>query len=536
MDRRGGYPPGGGPYAYPQSGYQQGPPAMYQYQQQPHRGSAQGYGNPYGQPLGTMRTNMGYQAAPTMGYSGQGGRGAGDSRHPQQQQLAKLQHYLGQVLSQGGPNALPYEEQVKYGVRQHVLDAVGEFPSLSVSVATFTHNNGNNVKILKLEGTAPMYYQGQKYNLPLTIYLLEGYPRAPPRVYLTPTSEMVIKSNHKFVDASGCVNSPYLLQWAYPSSNLRDLTTTLCIHFGQDPPLYAKPPNWRPAVHATALASGNFHGYGNPMVSGQPQPQPQQQQQQGGGANGRIAGAGAATTTGQQSQHPQQQQQQQQQYPPQQQQQAQASAEPPQAVFKEQAAAALARRIVKTFQAIERHTTQSVEDRLCEQSVLEERANKLSSTAEALARERDMIDECIHKYESKTKELEGWLEKHREIGKDITADLDAVFIPSDKLSEQAIAAMAKDNAIEDCMYSLEQALLNDALDPELYLKQIRSLSRKQFYHRKLCMKICERQNELRKRQMPGEPSRHNRQRANTGIASAHDLEEWEVLQDLNIGK
>mmetsp|Transcript_9855 Transcript_9855/g.18554 ORF Transcript_9855/g.18554 Transcript_9855/m.18554 type:complete len:171 (-) Transcript_9855:5255-5767(-) len=145
-----------------------------------------------------------------------------------------------------------------------------------------------------------MYFQGRKYNLPLTVWLVEGYPRAPPLVYLTPTSEMIIKSNHKFVDASGCVNSPYLEQWSFPSSNLRDLTTTLCIHFGQDPPLYAKPSNWRPAVHAaqavtsqrppqqsnnssypgSAGAGGAFHGY-NPMVS-PPPPQQQQQSESGG--------------------------------------------------------------------------------------------------------------------------------------------------------------------------------------------------------------------------------------------------------------
>ena len=100
-----------------------------------------------------------------------------------------------------------------------------------------------------------MYFQGKKYNLPLTIWLLEGYPRAPPRVYLTPTSDMIIKSNHRFVDASGCVRSPYLDQWSYPASNLRDLTTTLCIRFGEDPPLYAKPPNWRPGASRPPLTS-----------------------------------------------------------------------------------------------------------------------------------------------------------------------------------------------------------------------------------------------------------------------------------------
>merc|ERR1711977_368878 len=117
----------------------------------------------------------------------------------------------------------------------------------------------------------------------------------------------------------------------------------------------------------------------------------------------------------------------------------------------------------------------------------------------------------------------------REIDKDINDDLDGVFIPSDRLSEQAIEALAKDMAIEDAMYSLEQSLLNDALDPDVYMKQIRSLSRKQFYHRKLCMKISD----LQKAQ-----EQHlQRPRANTSISQQHNLDDsWEILQDMNISK
>lgn len=392
---------------------------------------------------------------------------------------------------------------------------VSEFPSLAVSVTGFTHNDGRDVKTLKIEGTAPMYFQGRKYNLPLTVWLLESYPRSPPRVYLTPTSEMIIKSNHKFVDASGCVNSPYLEQWSFPASNLRDLTTTLCIHFGQDPPLYAKPPNWRPAVHAAtgfqrpaaaqqhhqAAAGGTFHGY-NPMVSPQQQqqqqrPRPPQEQAAAVAAHQGEAGrrpSGAAVV---------------------------ASSDPPLRIFRDQAVDTLSRRVCKTFHAIQLHTTQSVEDRLGEQQVLEERAAKLAALAESLARERDQIDSCIHKYESKTEELEGWLEKHREIDRDIEADLDGVFIPSDDLSAQAMEAMAKDVAIEDAMYALEQALLNDALDPVVYLKQVRSLSRKQFYHRKLSMKIAEAQKE-REAQKP---------RSRAASSNLTGEGDWDILQD-----
>lgn len=522
----GGY---GRPGAYP--GYppqQQAYPPQQQQQQQAYYYNGSG----------------GYPPQQQAAYGNQRGPGNSAQYPPAQtnrrtndvrQQLEQLQRYLGQVLSQGGREALPYEEQAKYVVRQHILDLVSEFPSLSVSVTGFTHNDGRDVKILKIGGTAPMYFQGKKYNLPLTIWLLEGYPRAPPRAYLTPTSDMIIKSNHRFVDASGCVRSPYLDQWSYPASNLRDLTTTLCIRFGEDPPLYAKPPNWRPDGHTgqqayaqrpgagayaygTQAAAGNpgtFHGY-NPMVS-QPQQAQQQQQQGAGGSVGSMAAAGRPPVVGGGAEA----------VPS-----AAPNTDPPAKVFKAQASDALARRVLKTLQAIERHTSQSIDDRLGEQQILEERAAKLGHVAQALAKERDMIDGCIHKYESKTLELENWLDKHREIDKDIEADLDGVFVPSDPLSAQAIKEMAKDAAIEDAMYSLEQALLNDALDPIVYLKQIRSLSRKQFYHRKLCMKIAETQ----KQQEALQQSRPRTVSGSSSQQQPHDLGDWEILQDLNLNK
>ena len=275
--------------------------------------------------------------------------------------------------------------------------------------------------------------------------------------------------------------------------------------------------------NTAAAANASFHAY-NPIVSQHPQPGQQpgtnmnMNPHQPGGAShvhshANPGGNSAATNNSSISARDQG---------------GVVSKDPPMVVFKEYAADALARRVLKTFQAIERHTTQSVEDRLGEQQVLEERSSKLTVVSQALAKERDMIDECIHKYESKTLELEDWLSKHREIDKDINADLDAVFIPSDPLSAQAIEVIAKDMAIEDALYSLEQALLNDALDPEVYLKQVRSLCRKQFYHRKLCMKIAD----VQKEQQALQPPRpRTLSKDNNG-----DLGEWEILQDMNLNK
>ena len=76
----------------------------------------------------------------------------------------------------------------------------------------------------------------------MAIWLPEGYPRSSPIVYVVPTPDMIIKPNHSFVDRSGIVNSPYMQNWAGQRSSLVDMCHDAGIMFGQDPPLFSKPP------------------------------------------------------------------------------------------------------------------------------------------------------------------------------------------------------------------------------------------------------------------------------------------------------
>lgn len=112
---------------------------------------------------------------------------------------------------------------------------------LQVKTGVFMHNDGRTSNLLQAEGTIPMYYQDVKYNIPITMWLLETYPRQPPLVFVTPTRDMIIKPRHANVDASGMVNSPYIQHWVFPRSNLVELVQSLSLLFGQDPPLYSRP-------------------------------------------------------------------------------------------------------------------------------------------------------------------------------------------------------------------------------------------------------------------------------------------------------
>lgn len=88
-----------------------------------------------------------------------------------------------------------------------------EFPTLVLKVDAYTYPNGRTADLLVASGTLPVYYLGVKYNIPVTLWVGEGYPAAAPTLYVTPTASMVIKPGHALVDGSGLVATPYLAAW-----------------------------------------------------------------------------------------------------------------------------------------------------------------------------------------------------------------------------------------------------------------------------------------------------------------------------------
>lgn len=84
---------------------------------------------------------------------------------------------------------------------------------------------------------------------------------------------MVIKPNHKNVDGEGLVYLPYLFNWNFSSSNLRELVTIMCGVFGQEPPLFS-----RQTVQAVPVTPGasayQLPSYSAPAGASYLQPSP----------------------------------------------------------------------------------------------------------------------------------------------------------------------------------------------------------------------------------------------------------------------
>ena len=78
-------------------------------------------------------------------------------------------------------------------------------PHMQLTLEPYTSDRGDTRMLIKAFVTIPITFKGGRYNIPVDIWISEGYPRYPPKVYVAPTSDMQIKQGHKHVDVNGLV-------------------------------------------------------------------------------------------------------------------------------------------------------------------------------------------------------------------------------------------------------------------------------------------------------------------------------------------
>nr|XP_027217186.1 tumor susceptibility gene 101 protein-like isoform X5 [Penaeus vannamei] len=86
---------------------------------------------------------------------------------------------------------------------------------------------------------------GSTYNIPICIWLLDNHPLSSPMVYVKPTPDMLIKAS-RHVDQNGKVYLPYLHEWNPNSSDLPGLIQIMIMTFSEMPPVYSKPKTAQP--------------------------------------------------------------------------------------------------------------------------------------------------------------------------------------------------------------------------------------------------------------------------------------------------
>ncbi|XP_021775146.1 protein ELC-like [Chenopodium quinoa] len=387
--------------------------------------------------------------------------------------------FLSNVLSQRGPSSLPYSEDVKWLIRQHLVSLTDAYPSLQPKTAIFTHNDGRTVNLLQADGTIPMSYAGVTYNIPVVIWLMELYPRHPPCVFVNPTRDMIIKRPHPHVTPSGMVSIPYLQKWIYPSSNLVDLCRDLSHYFGRDPPLYSqrKPDSGssNPSANQShshshgdsgVLSNSGYSGsmgsgsVGHPSMAGPrvfpPSPYV---------GSGRIMPPSPQRPSG--------------------------GTDDPNEVFKRNAINKLVEMVHGDVVGLRKTREAEMEGLFSAQANLRQREEQINKGLKEMLDEKEGLEQQLQLVLTNADVLEGWLreneEKMSKLGNNV--DVDDAFEPCDALSKQMIDASASDLAIEDVIYSLDKAVQDGVIPFDQYLKNVRLLSREQFFHRATSMKV-----------------------------------------------
>ncbi|KAJ7344398.1 hypothetical protein JRQ81_000348 [Phrynocephalus forsythii] len=112
------------------------------------------------------------------------------------------------------------------------------YPNIRFTMSTYTFKDGSQKDLLNFSGTLPVKYQGNSYNIPVCLWILDSHPFTPPICFLKPTANMGV-SVGKHVDARGRIYLPYLQNWSHPRSTIIGLTKEMIVKFEEELPLYS---------------------------------------------------------------------------------------------------------------------------------------------------------------------------------------------------------------------------------------------------------------------------------------------------------
>ncbi|XP_072016555.1 tumor susceptibility gene 101 protein-like isoform X2 [Amphiura filiformis] len=389
--------------------------------------------------------------------------------------------------------------------QKDVLLVFKSFRDLRPKMDTYTFNDGSRRELLCIEGTIPVYYKGNTYNIPVCIWLMDTHPDNPPLCFVKPTPDMLIKPS-KYVDANGRIYLPYLHDWKYPASDLIGLIQVMSAVFGENSPVFARGSQPPPRPTYTPGQPMGYPGPArqpapgfNPGAMPMPMPQPS--------GPGNLPYQYPPTSSGYQptpnyqyppTQYPQQQPP---RYPPASQPQATPPYPPSSAAATETPVASAAHKPLQTQvsvgdEAIRASLQSAVEEKLRRKmnetfDRYQAEMDSLTATKDKLQTGQRQLEEMVNKLEQEQVEVEKNIQlmrvKDEEIKQALAKtegkeelDIDEAVTPTTPLYKQLLNLFSEEMTIEDTYYYLMEALRKDVIDLEVFLKHVRELSRKQF--------------------------------------------------------
>ena len=336
----------------------------------------------------------------------------------------------------------------------------------------FLNNDGTSTPpVLVLSGTLPMTYRGVTYNLPIDMFLPPPYPSRPPTVFVRPVASMAIRENHRHVGLDGQVYLPYLHEWRPETHDLSELAVWMSSTFGSDPPCYAKPTRQAASSNKPPSFASSVTSSYNSSTSNADEQRRLAIEQEIAEAN--LAAEIARKASAEEARLEKEAKQMKLQHDE------QLSSLRTMATSKAQF------RIQQIFD----ETRVELRKELKDQKVLEagkERIKQLLKEGEErktlLSKENTNIDSAIQNLETWIAALEEYKKGREEEMSAVNEEnkIDLLTIPADTHSAQMLSLSAESAAIDDCIYFLDRALVKGNIPLDLFLKEVRKLSKRQF--------------------------------------------------------
>lgn len=385
-----------------------------------------------------------------------------------------------------------YKYQTQTG--RDINNTIRFYKGLQAKLEKFTFPNGKEQEMVALDGTIPVTFRSHTYNIPVCIFLNKDYPYTPPMCYVRPTSSMLIKVSN-YVSSEGKVSLPYLKDWASGSSDLLGVIQVMICIFGETPPVYQKPKvdtnvvalppqspfnppyptqNYGPPGLPTVTAGSPMSQHPYPVSPPYP-PYPY--------ANSVPTSGYPSSTTPYPS------------YP--------SSGYPPVSANQSSNASGTI-----TEEHIRESLVSAVQDMLkyrvkermgktkAELAVIQNYCTELVNgrkdverMMELMRKDLDDLESCKRQLKSRDSQIDDLLQKlEKNLKKN---DIDEAFGPQEPLYKQLLNTFAEENATVDAIYYLGEALKKEVIDLDVFLKNVRELSRKQFMLRALMQKCRE---------------------------------------------
>ncbi|KAF6727860.1 Tumor susceptibility gene 101 protein [Oryzias melastigma] len=309
---------------------------------------------------------------------------------------------------------------------REITYVISQYKDLKPLMDAYVFNDGSSRDLMSLTGTVPVSYRGNTYNIPVCLWLLDTYPYNPPICFVKPTSAMMIKTG-KHIDANGKIYLPYLHEWKHPQSDLIGLIQVMIVVFGEEPPVFSRPTTQPPFPAFQAAGPPNW---GYPAFQFQ------------GGSSYPAGGyplQTAVSTVGPSRDG---------------------------TIGEDTIRASLIS--ARTEEDLKKGH-QKLEDMI---SKLDQEVAEVDRNIELLKKKDEELSEALEKMENQSE----------------NNDIDDVIVPTAPLYKQILNLYAEENAIEDTIFYLGEALRRGVIDLEVFLKHVRLLSRKQFQLRALMQK------------------------------------------------